>query len=418
MFFVTKLLELGFGIAFLFLLLLYAPFLLDINPKSYDIQLPKSFSGPLRENDLLSKTEHMFKGEIKAASIVKWNGDLYSALDDGRIVRIMNNRFTVFANLSEGICEGAWDEDKCGHPLGIRIDSKGNLYIVDAYFGLKKVELKKDNATFKTIFGSNTQVNGRLSKFLFDVDIDERVDSERKNVYYISDASSKWNFRHAIYSMAEHDRTGRILRFDESTNKTEEIASNLAFPTGVQLTDSKDSLIVSLFNERRLIKLNLNPGSSEVIFHSLLENLPGEPMNIRRSSNKEKETYWVMLMFGRNASNPTVVDKLSDKPMLRKAVFRAVHAFASILKYLGKLLNFTIIKRLSHNVHSFEIVIPHLKYRGLAIEIDVEGKILRSLHSPDGHVVYASEAREVNENGKKVLYVGSIYNDYLGKLNL
>ncbi|RWS01859.1 Adipocyte plasma membrane-associated protein-like protein [Dinothrombium tinctorium] len=265
----------------------------------------------------------------------------------------------------------------------------------------------------------NTKVNGRASKFLDDVAVHEGGGANGGNVYYLTDASTKWPLDHIIYLTGEHDKTGRVLKYDEDTKTASVIAEGLSFPNGIELNDAKDALIVAEFSERRLVKIPLK-GNKAGKVETFIDQLPGEPDNVRRSSG-QKETYWVAFFFARNSSHPALHDILSNKPFLRKAIFRFFHALGSSLEYLGTLSNYVPLKDIGHKVKSSYMI--HLvsllsRTHGLVIEIDANGKILRSLHSPDGHTIYSSEAHEVVEGNKKVLYIGSFLNDYLGKLDL
>ncbi|RWS11637.1 adipocyte plasma membrane-associated protein-like protein [Dinothrombium tinctorium] len=408
---------------------------------AHSIALPNSFSGALKGNDLLSKTVHLFKGEIRGPeSIAPYKGslfkyfylfinvgicfvnrtdDVYTALADGRVIRVRNNAYTLVADVSEGQCEGLWDESKCGHPLGIKFDSKGNLYVVDGYYGLKRVNIAEGKGTVTTIFKINTKVNGRASKFLDDVAVHEGGGANGGNVYYLTDVSTKWPLHYTLYCVAEHDKTGRVLKYDEDTKTASVIAEGLSLPNGIELNDAKDALIVAEFSERRLIKIPLK-GNKAGKVETFIDKLPGEPDNVRRSSG-QKETYWVALAFIRNSSQPTPFDTLSNKPLLRKAIFRFIHALGSCLEYLGTLSNYVPLKEIGYKVKTGYVLQSSSltsKMRGLAIEVDASGKILRSLHSPDGHTILFSELREVVEGNKKVLYIGSYLNDYLGKLDL
>ncbi|RWS23170.1 adipocyte plasma membrane-associated protein-like protein [Leptotrombidium deliense] len=382
---------------------------------NFRIKLPQ-FTGPLKENDLLAKTEHLFKGEIRGPeSIAYHNGDLYSALADGRIIRIKDKKFTVVADISEGQCEGLWQQMKCGRGLGLKFDKKGLLYVVDAYFGLKRVDIPGGKGAVTTIFSTKTKVDGKAPLFLDDVAVLEGAGSKGGNVYFLSDASMKWPVEDVIYSFVEHEKSGRIIRYDEDANKATVAAGGLGFPNGLELNDAKDALLICEFTTRRILKLHLK-GSKAGTVEPILENLPGEPDNIRRSSDPKKETYWVAIAMARNASNPDILDILSNKPFLRKAAFRLIHAVGSSLQYLGNLSEYIPLKEIGYKVKSGELLFSFLKHRGLLIEIDAKGTILRALHSPDGRTTVSSEAREVVEGNKKVLYIGSYFNDYIGRV--
>jgi hypothetical protein len=45
------------------------------------------------------------------------------------------------------VVAGAWDEQNCGRPLGMQFDRHGMLYVVDAYYGIYKVNVNSGENT-------------------------------------------------------------------------------------------------------------------------------------------------------------------------------------------------------------------------------------------------------------------------------
>lgn len=77
-------------------------------------------------------------------------------------------------------------EHVCGRPLGLRFEKKtGNLYIADAYLGLKVVGPAGGLATQVV-----TEVEGQPLRFTNDMDIDEHED-----VIYFTDTSRSFQRR-------------------------------------------------------------------------------------------------------------------------------------------------------------------------------------------------------------------------------
>jgi len=148
-------------------------------------------------------------------------------------------------------------------------------------------------------------------------------------------------------------------------------------------------------------------------------DLPGEPDNIRRGSDPNRETYWVALATGRNSNNPSfVLDTLSHFPKTKKAGLRLLHLAGTILEYAGRMFYFTPLTELGFKLKTGALIFHTVNNYGLAIELDVEGKIIQSLHSQDGKTTFLSEVKEVISGNQKILYLGSLGNNYLGKLNL
>ena len=261
-------------------------------------------------------------------------------------------------------------------------------------------------------------MEGRYSKFFDDFVIHENNGTNGKHVFYVSDASSKWDSDFHVGITAEHESTGRLIRIDEGDLKSPKVVVDyIGFTNGVEMTDDKSGLLYSELNKRRIMIYHLT-GKKKGLHEQLVSNLPGEPDNIRRSASKS-ETYWIALFSGRNRTHPHFfLDRLMDKPKTRKAIAQVVHNLGAGLFYLGDVFNYYPLKDVGFKLKSGFLFATCIASRGLALEIDRSGKILQSLHSPDRSVTALSEVREVTEGGKRVLYLGSYYNYYLGKLVL
>lgn len=385
------------------------------------IDYPPDFTGPLAENDLLSSATKLFEGQfLGPESLAVFRGEIYTGISDGRIIRIKGDKFETVANIGLNGCsaEGMWDQRRCGRPLGLRFDSRGTLYAVDAYFGLKKIDIKTGRV--EEVFNNQkVPIAGRFSKFFDDFVIHENSGTGGKHVFYVSDASSKWDSDFHVGITAEHESTGRLIKIDEGDlTHPKVMVDSIGFTNGVELTDDKNGLIYSELNKRRLMIYHINgtkKGTNEV----LVPNLPGEPDNIRRSASRKAETYWVALFSGRNKTHPHFfLDRLMDKPLTRKAIAQVVHNLGAGLFWAGSTLNYYPLKDLGFKLKSGFLFATCIASRGLILEINRSGQILRSFHSPQKSVTALSEVREVIEDGRNVLYLGSYYNYYLGKVVL
>jgi hypothetical protein len=152
----------------------------------------------------------------------------------------------------------------------------------------------------------------------------------------------------------------------------------------------------------------------------ILTAIPGEPDNIRRSASKQ-ETYWIGVSGLRTAAKPNELDYHLKKPLLRKLLCRLLHLFGNGIELIGSIFHNSLIEEYGYNLKTGLIAINLLidDSHGSVIEIDKNGKIVDSLHSPDGTISSVSEAREVRiSDNETVLYIGSFVNHYIGKLNL
>ena len=215
---------------------------------------------------------------------------------------------------------------------------------------------------------------------------------------------------------------------------------SLGFPNGIELTDDKSALLICEFNNRRIMKHYIDgdkrgqtdifaynlPGEPDKYVHSmslliigLTNNLNAISSSIRRSSDPYRESYWVALAMGRNDKNPSfALDHLSGWPKTRKALLRALYTLGTVIEYAGKWTGFTTLTELGFKTKTGSLIYHTITHYGMAVELDGEGKIIQSLHSPDGRTTLLSEVREVIVGDRKVLYLGSFSNNYIGKMTL
>lgn len=401
--------------------LTFAPpneYLVDVEPIAYSNQLFKSFDGPLAHNTILSNAEHLLVNQIFGPeSLVFQNGYLYTATFGGTVVRIEGSKVIPIAKIGNGKCDVAWQINKCGRPLGLRFNSKGILYVVDAYHGLYKIESieSKPKVIQLLPLSATENLKGGVSAFFDDITIDEGAGQNGGDVVYISDVSTKWDLSKFAFTLIEHDLTGRLLRFDTDSLKVTVVDDGFVFPNGVQITDDRQSVLVCELGKQRLIRTFITgpkSGKSEIF-----ANLPGTCDNIRRSANTDIESYWVAFASVRNSSNPILLDRLSNKPVFRKFLIRFLYFTGTIMEGLGELFYSETLKSTGY---SFKSGLPFLYSAygyGMITELDVNGKTITAYSSPDGITSHLSEVCEVKgKNNERILYLGSYSNSYLGRL--
>lgn len=87
-------------------------------------------------------------------------------------------------------------------------------------------------------------------------------------------------------------------------------------------------------------------------------------------------------------------------------------------KYLGS--GWSFLQDMGHKLKTYDLVFKLSPPYGMAVELDAQGRIITSLHSPDYETTLLSEVREApppkDAPHRRVLYLGSVYNNYLGKL--
>ncbi|KAH9417720.1 hypothetical protein DERP_011431 [Dermatophagoides pteronyssinus] len=398
----------------------------DILAKTYDVKLPESFNGPLLANRWLSLADHLYVDEIRGPeSFATWNGNVYASIADGRIIQLLSNHYRTVTylnpeNLSQKECRKNYQSASgyCSRPLGIRFSTKGQLYAVDPYHGIFEINIENGHYQLVMNISEHRLSDGTIPKFLDDLVLIEKNDTI---IIYMTDASQKWLLHDVYFTVGEMDQTGRLLSFNLKTKQLQIELDNLAFPNGLILTDNGTTILINEFNKRRILRYRLDdkPGHYDI----LIDGLPGEPDNIKRSLNKNHETYWIGLFTGRNQYKPSFyLDIMAKHPYLKRTYFRLIRLLGFSIETIANLLSLFFndndyLKQFGHNIRVANFMYPFVAEYGMAVEIDSNGRLIGSLHSPDGYTNQLSEIYEYHNNGKeRYYYIGSYSNQYLGRI--
>lgn len=344
---------------------------------------------------------------------------IYTGTFGGYVVRVDETKAVPIAKIGNGKCDVAWKIHECGRPLGLRFNSKGVLYVIDAYHGLYMIDsvtVSKPKVTQLMPLSATKNLKGGVSLFLDDITVDEGAGTDGGDVIYISDVSTKWELMNCINTLVEHDSTGRLLKYDINAGKVTVAARDFVFPNGVQITDNKEAIIVCEFGKQRLTRTYIRgpkTGKTE-----LFANLPGECDNVRRSGSAQ-ETYWVAFASVRNATNPLLSDRLAGRPLVRKFMSRLSFFTGVIIESIGNMLNYEPLQSMGFSLKSgiqFLFLLYGSDY-GMITELNGNGKIITAYSSPDGRTTHLSEVCEMKgAKGERVLYIGSYSNSYLARL--
>ncbi|GBO29805.1 Adipocyte plasma membrane-associated protein, partial [Araneus ventricosus] len=390
-----------FGLTAFYLFFMHSPFLVDIRVNPYSNPF-RNFTGPLEENNRLGEADRLFHGILGGPeSIVFHEGFLYTSLEDGRIVKIKDEKITTVARTGTA-CAIPYEERKCGRPLGMRKGKDGLLYFCDAYYGIFAMNFT--TGALNNILPSSVHVEGHELKFPDDLDIDNQG-----NIYF-TDASTKWDLSTIFYLMFENEAGGRIIRYNIHSGETEVLAKNLNFPNGVQLSEDGKSLLVCEIMNRRILRLYIK-GEKKGKLEVFADALPAEPDNIRPSSSGG---YWVGFTSARNSTNPLLPDRFSEYPNLKRFYGRIHTFFFNLLVKLSEFVDNHAFRVFAYKLKRGDYILSLFHRHGIIIEFDKNGQILRSFHSPDGKISDLSEVKE--HDG--YLYLGSFVNPYLGRLRL
>ncbi len=332
-----------------------------IDPVAWQAPKAPEASGPYAVNDRLANVEFIDilggRGPEDLARDRK--GNIYTSLDDGRILKIgSDGKAREFANTG-------------GRPLGLEFSPDGSLIVADAYKGLLSV----DESGRITVL--STEAAGIPIAYADDVDIaaDGRI--------FFTDATTKFpaarfggTYPASLLDIMEHGGHGRLLQYDPQTRETTVLLEGLNFANGVAVSPDQRFVLVNETGSYRVMRYWLS-GKKARTTDVLIDNLPGFPDNIAAGQNGR---FWIGLASPRNP----VLDSLSTSPFLRKVVQR-LPAFLR----------------------------PRAVAYGHVLAVDGNGKVVIDLQDPQGRYPVNTGVLETDE----WLYISSLHADRLARLS-
>jgi len=224
--------------------------------------------------------------------VVDADGQIWTGVDDGRIVRISpsSGATTVVA-------------DTGGRPLGLHVARDGRLLICDSPRGL--LALDPTSGKLETLVD---QVDGRQLRFC------SNATETADGTIYFTESTSAFTYAHSLAAVLEARARGSLFRRDpDGTVLT--IVPGLYFANGLTLTVDGSALVFAELQARRLSKYWLTgPKAGSVT--PLVEHLPGMPDNLSTGADGR---IWCAFF---TPANP-LADKLAKgSPLLRKLIWR------------------------------------------------------------------------------------------------
>jgi sugar lactone lactonase YvrE len=269
-----------------------------IDPVAWQAPVDRGFIDPFAPNDQLKTASGIHLGNFEGPedATVGAGQHIYVTTYNGVILKIRNRGVSEFANVG-------------GRPLGIIADSDGSLLIANAYRGIQRVS-----------------PSGEVASILSDINGEPLIYANSLTIapdgtIFFSNSSNKFGaqefggtYEAAVIDLLEHGGHGHVYAYDPQTGVVDEIIDDLNFANGIAISEDGSYLLVAETGSYRILKHWIsgdNAGTTDV----LMDNLPAFPDNIKRGKNGR---FWIGFASPRNAA----MDKLSDKPLLRKVVQR------------------------------------------------------------------------------------------------
>lgn len=296
-----------------------------IEPLSWAAPTAPGYAGPHAVNHKLAGLKMISLGNEEGPEhiVLAKDGKLYTTVLSGNILRMNpdGSALEVFANTG-------------GRVLGFDFDATGKLIAADSIKGLLSI------SPDKKITVLTDQVGGDPIRYA------DAVVVARNGKMYVSDASTRFapaqwggTFESSVLDIIEQSATGRILEYDPATRATRIVARGLSFANGVALSQDEQTLFVNETGKYRVWKISAQARDLDIAQANpqasvLFDNLPGYPDNLMRGLDGK-----IWLGFAK-PRNPTI-DKLADKPFLRKVTLRLPRAMWPIPKAYGHVMAFT-----------------------------------------------------------------------------
>ncbi|CAL8111724.1 unnamed protein product [Orchesella dallaii] len=358
--------------------------------------------GKLEPNNKLDRATAILNGEVVGPESIAIRGnELYTGLIGGNVIKYVDGKASLVAKFGLE-CEGKWEEKKCGRPLGMRFSSEGRLIVADAYYGIFNVDV--DKGKVETLVSSNDTIDGKLPMNPNDLDI------AKDGSIYWSDSSTHSYLQDAIDEFLG-EPSGRLIRTDPKTKKSEVLLNGLHFANGVQLSKDEEFVVVSESVRSRVMKYHLKgdkKGTSEVF----IDGLPGSPDNIRSNG---RGGFYISLIAPRYSNKSTLIDILGPVPYARKFLLRILHIIKIGLYGVNTVLPNEYAAKAEYYAGHLEPIAQMLPKHSIILEVDRNGNVIRSFHGRS-KVHHISEISLDNEG--KFAYLGSPYNTQIWKVDV
>ncbi|XP_021370256.1 adipocyte plasma membrane-associated protein-like [Mizuhopecten yessoensis] len=369
-----------FGLLVIYVSVIPSP--IESNFYIYPKPLPV-LEGALQRNNLLQKANKLFEGQLLGPESITagTNGILYTGAQDGRILAFNNTHLWTVTRTGQEVpgCGSFEMEPVCGRPKGLKVNRDGDLLVLDAYFGLLKVNIS--TGQIETLLSSDIGIEGVPFSFLNSLDI------SRSGLVYFTDSTTRWGRRHYRYEVMEVNALGRLIEYNPETKTARLLLGNLHLANGIALSQDETFILIAEMSVCRLRRLYLKgpkAGQTDIF----ADNLPGYPDNIKINSHGN-------FYVGLGAVRYEGVSKIG--PFLD-----LVGPFPGIKNFIAKVTPLFL----------FDLFVPR---HAIVLEFSPEGKVVTSLHDPTGGVT--SAVGEAYEH-QGYIYLAHFKSTFIGQIDI
>eukprot|EP01025_Chloroclados_australasicus_P047562 TRINITY_DN5344_c0_g1_i2.p1 TRINITY_DN5344_c0_g1~~TRINITY_DN5344_c0_g1_i2.p1 ORF type:complete len:419 (-),score=31.35 TRINITY_DN5344_c0_g1_i2:184-1344(-) len=267
-----------------------------------------------------------------------------------------------------------------GRPLGVQVDSNGDLIICDSLKGLIKVA--RNTSEILILANQVADMQGQMHKNIFANDLDISSDgivyftsSSDIPVAYDTDRKAYDDLWIFFLTVFHGKPAGALAKFDTKTHSMETLVDDIWFANGVALSKNEDFVAVVETATATVYKhfvKGAKKGKTEV----LIDGLPGFPDGITRDPDG---TFWIAIV--------------ARQFFIHIPYNRWVRAFLA---------------------HMWWLLEPFIRKFGLLLNVDEDGNVLHVAMDVDGSHVYSVSGAVVGEKG---VYMGCLNCDYVSYID-
>ncbi|XP_053945808.1 adipocyte plasma membrane-associated protein Hemomucin [Anastrepha ludens] len=371
--------------------------------KEFHVAPAKDLKGALEPNLLLDGGERLLEGRVYGPEcLIARKNEIYTGIHGGEVIKLTADHVTHVVKIGQP-CEEIFEESRCGRPLGLAFDTKGNNLIVsDAYYGIWEVNLNTNQK--KLLVSPQQELPGkdinRKAKIFNTVAVDQKGD------IYWTDSTSDFLLLDLVFSSLANP-SGRLFKYDRANNVSTVLLDELFFANGLALSPDEDFIVVAETGAMRLMKYYLKgakAGQSEVF----VEGLPGLPDNL----TPDAEGIWVPLIMAADSEHPTAINMFSKFPSIRLFFSRLLNLFELPFRLINNAFPNKLAQKFIHFIGHGESITFLAAKRATIVRVDWNGNIIGSLHGFDKSVGAVSHVLEFNDH----LYLGSPFNRFLARV--